>query len=131
MTGDSIYGGDRKLRVWLEEREQPFVLAVAKSEPLWAEGFRQVRADKMAATLQPADWQRLSAGEGAKGPRLYDWARLKVHGLQTPLELAYCVAFVTAQTLLKELVRVAAARWHVESCFEAAKGVFGQDQHEE
>ncbi len=36
VTGDSIYGGDRRLRVWLEQHEQPFVLAVAKDEPLWA-----------------------------------------------------------------------------------------------
>ena len=36
VTGDSIYGGDRRLRVWLEQHEQPFVLAVKSDEPLWA-----------------------------------------------------------------------------------------------
>ncbi|WP_411571805.1 IS701 family transposase, partial [Pectobacterium cacticida] len=33
VTGDEIYGRDRRLRVWLESREQPFVLAVARNEP--------------------------------------------------------------------------------------------------
>ena len=29
----------------------------------------------------PADgWQRLSCGDGAKGPRLYDWARCPING---------------------------------------------------
>jgi SRSO17 transposase len=36
VTGDSIYGGDRRLRVWLEQQEQPFVLAVTSAEPLFA-----------------------------------------------------------------------------------------------
>lgn len=149
VTGDSIYGGDRKLRMWLEGRGQPFVLAVPKNEPLWAEGFRQMRADKMAATLRQEDWRRLSAGSGAKGPRLYDWARLKIHRLQLspeelrwghwllvrrsieePQELAYYVVFGPAETPLEDLVRVAGSRWHIESCFEAAKGEFGLDQYE-
>lgn len=33
-TADEIYGGDRRLRRWLEEHEQPFVLAVTSTEPL-------------------------------------------------------------------------------------------------
>jgi SRSO17 transposase len=32
VTGDSIYGGDRWLRVWLEQHGQPFVLAVTSHE---------------------------------------------------------------------------------------------------
>ncbi|CAD6563346.1 hypothetical protein LMG24235_08590 [Paraburkholderia sabiae] len=38
VTGDEVYGGDRPLRLWLESRAQPFVLAVKKSEPLWWQG---------------------------------------------------------------------------------------------
>jgi len=33
VTGDSIDGGDRRLRVWLEQQELPFVLAVKRDEP--------------------------------------------------------------------------------------------------
>lgn len=40
VTGDSISGGDRRLRVWLEQQEQPFVLAVTSAErrARWALG---------------------------------------------------------------------------------------------
>lgn len=32
MTGDTVYSGDTKLRIWLEERLQPNVLAVPKNQ---------------------------------------------------------------------------------------------------
>ena len=34
VLGDSVYGGNRRLRLWLEEKRQPFVLAVPCNEPL-------------------------------------------------------------------------------------------------
>jgi SRSO17 transposase len=71
VTGDSIYGGDRRLRLWLEEQRPWFVLGIAKNEPLWCE-FEQKRADEWAATVPDDAWQRLSCGNGAKGPREYD-----------------------------------------------------------
>ena len=150
VTGDSIYGGDRKLRLFLEERRQPFVLAVPCKEALWIAdcrtGCRQVRADKIAAGLDSAQWQRLAAGRGTKGERLYDWAwqplgRLQLtpeerrwghwllirRSLESPQELAYYVVFGPVQTQLRELVRVAGLRWSIEACFETAKGQFGLD----
>jgi SRSO17 transposase len=66
VTGDSIYGGDRRLRVWLEQQGQPFVLAVTSAEPLFAilDGhFGQPRADLIAAHLAAHEWRRLSAGD--------------------------------------------------------------------
>jgi len=51
VTGDEVYGGDRDLRLWLESRERPFVLAVAKNEPLWWQGPHYVRADEIAQAL--------------------------------------------------------------------------------
>jgi SRSO17 transposase len=87
VTGDEVYGGDRQLRLWLESRAQPFVLAVAKNEPLWWEGPTSMRADKIAQALPARAWRRLSAGAGAKGERLYDWAltplwRLTITGVE-------------------------------------------------
>jgi SRSO17 transposase len=55
VTGDAVYGGDRRLRLWLEEREQPFVLEVACREPLWA-GTQGVDAT-IAAALGPMQQQ--------------------------------------------------------------------------
>jgi SRSO17 transposase len=148
VTGDAIYGGDRRLRMWLEEREQPFVLEVACREPLWAgtsAGPAQVRADWLAAALPADAWERLSAGWGSKGPRLYDWARLQLarwpwpgfehwllvrRSISKPDELAYYVVFAPEGTLLAELVQVAGSRWAIEECLESAKGEVGLDQYE-
>jgi SRSO17 transposase len=148
VTGDAVYGGDRRLRMWLEEREQPFVLEVACREPLWARttvGPAQVRADQLAASLPADAWERLSAGWGAKGPRLYDWARLPLarwpwpglehwllvrRSISRPEELAYYVVFAPQGTALPELVRVAGSRWAIEECLESAKGEVGLDQYE-
>jgi SRSO17 transposase len=144
VTGDSIYGGDRSLRVWLEERQQWFVLGVAKNESLWS-GFAQKRADERVAELSEEEWQTLSCGEGAKGPRLYDWALLPLprigqgahecHALLARRslengELAYFVVFAPTDTPLQTLVNVAGQRWMIEECFEIAKDAVGLDEYE-
>jgi SRSO17 transposase len=144
VTGDSIYGGDRGLRVWLEERQQWFVLGVAKDEPLWS-GFEQRRADERVAELSEEEWQTLSCGDGAKGPRLYDWALLPLprvgqgtHEFHALLarrsledgELAYFVVFAPAHTPFQTVVNVAGQRWTIEECFEIAKDEVGLDEYE-
>jgi SRSO17 transposase len=63
VTGDTIYGGDRAFRFWLEQRRQPFVLAVPKTEPLWV-AFQQLEAQPLAAAVPADGWRRLSAGDG-------------------------------------------------------------------
>ena len=35
-TGDEVYGSDRNLRLWLERRDIPHVLAIKSNEKLWA-----------------------------------------------------------------------------------------------
>jgi SRSO17 transposase len=152
VTGDSISGGDRRLRVWLEQQEQPFVLAVTSAEPLFAilaGHFGQPRADRIAAHIPANEWRRLSAGAGAKGPRWYDWARVRLARLQLtveerrwehwllvrrsrhdPTDVAYYVVFAPAGTSLRTLARVAGARWRIEQSFELAKGEVGLDHYE-
>ena len=71
FTGDEVYGSDRNLRLWLEREEIPHVLAIKKSEKLWAltdKGPRQVRADRLAGGIEGPGWLRCSAGDGAKVP---------------------------------------------------------------
>ena len=146
VTGDEIYGGDRRLRLWLEERQVPHVLAVKSTEPLWTRTtWRQVAAKMLAAEIPATDWERLSAGEGTKGPRVYDWARVPIRALPEPgwdywllvrrsiadpTEVAYYVCFCPAGTPLGELVRVAGTRWAIEESFESAKGEVGLDHYE-
>jgi SRSO17 transposase len=87
VTGDEVYGSDRRWRLWLEQQEMPHVLAVRSNEPLWANADRgpaQIGAAKLAAQLHPEGWVRLSAGDGAKVPRLYDWARVPTRPWKAP-----------------------------------------------
>jgi len=119
-------------------------LGIAKDEPLWC-AFEQKRADEWVATLPDDAWQRLSCGEGAKGPREYDWALLPLprwgqdseifHALLirrslTEGELAYYVVFAPAGTALQTLVTVAGQRWAIEECFELGKNEVSLDDYE-
>jgi SRSO17 transposase len=140
VTGDSVYGADYALRRCIEKSGRGYVLAVTRRQRL---GFKTV-ADWLE-DVPAGTWRRLSAGEGAKGPRLYDWAWLP-YGLDTAggwqkgllirRKLAQPEAFTFYLTLapdtaeLSDLVRVAGTRWTIEACFEAAKGEVGLDQYE-
>jgi SRSO17 transposase len=144
VTADEVYGGDGKLRLWLEGRGQAYVLAVKSDQRVWG-GFRQAKVSALAAEVPAGAWHRLSAGDGAKGPRLYDWAVTRVNcpepeafqrwllvrrSTSDPTDLAYYLCGGPPRTALNELVRVAGSRWAVEECFEAAKGEVGLDQYE-
>ena len=147
-TGDEVYGGDQRLRVWLEQQGIPHVLAVRSNEPLWVatdRGPAQIAAAQLAAQVNPEEGVRLSAGEGAKGPRIYDGGRVSIRpfgepdqgywllarrSIAKPEELAYYVCFGPEDTSVEELVRVAGMRWAVEESFEEAKGEVGLDQYE-
>jgi len=149
VAADSVYGDDRRLRRWLEAREQAYALAVSgKGYVNVAATWTQRRVSTLLGEVaqQPAAaWQRLSAGAGAKGPRLDDWSRLPlVPPLQDgyerwflvrrshsdPEELRGYVAFAPEGTSLERLVRVAGSRWTIAVAFEAAKGEVGLDQYE-
>ena len=148
VAGDEVYGSDRNLRLWLEREGIAHVLAIKSNEKLWAwtdKGPLQVRADRLASQVDESDWNRCSAGDGAKGPRVYDWALVEIRPLREPgkgywllarrsiakpEELAYYVCYGPAGTTLEGLARVAGTRWAIEECFEAAKGQVGLDQYE-
>ncbi len=145
VTADAVYGGDRRLRMWLEERRVAHVLAVKSSEPLWTVTANQVPAATLAAALPEESWERHSAGDGAKGPRVYDWARVPIRplpapgweywllvrrSLADPTDLAYYVCFCSMGTTLVTLVQVAGSRWAIEESFESAKGEVGLDHYE-
>jgi SRSO17 transposase len=131
----------------LEARAQPYVLAVRSNERLMTvtDGFATRDASGIADALPASAWHRYPAGEGAKGPRLYDWARVRLLRLQTPpwdhwllirrslrepSERAYYVVFAPMETTLSELAGVAGLRWTIETCFGTAKGELGLDHCE-
>lgn len=71
LAGDEVRGGNPTLRAALEERGTGYVLAVAWSHEATTGAFR---AGTLARKVPKRAWQKLSAGSGAKGQRLYDWA---------------------------------------------------------
>jgi len=145
VTADSVYGDVKYLRVWLEARPIGYVLAVSGKDTVWEAGWRQRRIRTFLAAPPTAGWERLSAGDGAKGPRCYDWVRLPLaaplvagwqrwvllrRSVSDPTAITAYVCFAPAGTTLADLVRVAGTRWTVEICFEAAKQEVGLDEYE-
>lgn len=144
MTGDSLYGDNRQLRTWLEREGRAYVLAVSGKEYVWQAG-RQQRISTLLATVPEAGWTRLSAGDGAKGPRWYDWLLVPTadpdqaawqrwvlvrRNRHDVTDLTAYVVFAPAATTLLQMVQVAGSRWAIEVCFEAAKSAVGLDQYE-
>ena len=149
VVADEVYGSDGKLRRALEGRGQAYLLAVRGNEkpttwpPYGSPG--QVSVAEVAAAVPADGWQRLSCGEGAQGPRLYDWAYVPLrpalrdgwvhavlvrrHPVRTD-ELAYYLVYAPVDTPLEAVVAAAGARWTIEEIFKAAKGQVGLDQYE-
>jgi SRSO17 transposase len=146
VTADSVYGDDRRLRRWLEAQAQAYVLAVSGKEYVnVAATWTQRRVSTLLKELPEAGWERLSAGDGEKGPRWYDWYRLPLvpplqegferwllvrRSLSDPTDLQAYVVFAPVGTALEALVQVAGRRWTIEVAFEAAKGEVGLDHYE-
>jgi SRSO17 transposase len=144
VTGDSVYGNNRRLRRWLEGRPQPYVLAVSSQESVGVDG-RQRSAKTLLTALPAEGWRRLSAGDGTKGPRWYDWRwqplsppeepgwcrwLLVRRSVSDPTDLTAYVVFARQATTLEEVVWVAGSRWTIENGFEEAKGEVGLDHYE-
>lgn len=144
VTGDSVYGDDRALRHWLEDRLQAYVLAVSGKETVWINQM-QWSVTSIVTDLPADGWERISAGAGSKGLRWYDWQRLELsapaqagwqrwlllrRSISDPSAVTAYRAFAAASTPLTELVRVAGTRWTVEESIQTAKGEVGLDHYE-
>ena len=147
VTADEVYGQHAKLRMMLEERQMPYVLAVPVNQRVIAAvtgKVTELRADALAKLLPAQAWKKISAGAGSKGPREYHWARAAIRPLEDaegywllarrslsdPTDLAYYLCHGPERTPLRELVRVAGARWAIEETFQTAKGQVGLDQYQ-
>ena len=154
VVADSVYGDTRRLGMFLEEKEQPYALAVSGKAYVWA-GFEQHRVGTVLDSLRQGElpskeaeeegWKRISAGEGSKGLRLYDWLRLPLNpplqegferwllvrrSIEDPEDLAAYTVFAPEGTTLGTLARAAGSRWRVEIGFEEAKGEVGLAHYE-
>jgi SRSO17 transposase len=154
VTGDSVYGVS-EIEMALRREGKGYVLGVNATQPFnsWI-GKPEVAgtAEAIAKDLEPTAWRRLSAGEGTKGPRLYDWAYLELADLDadeyrdgatgvwtrgllirrnpTDGECAYFTTWCPAGTTTETLVAVEGQRWAIEDAFETAKNELGLDHNE-
>jgi SRSO17 transposase len=154
VAADSVYGVG-EVEMALRRAGKGYVLGVAASHPFNSWGDRPPvagTAEAIAHGLGPSTWRRLSAGEGTKGPRLYDWAYLALADLdaaeyddaRTGLwtrgllirrsiidgELAFFATWCPAGTDIATLVKVEGHRWAIEDGFETAKTELGLDHNE-
>ncbi|MFI6244568.1 IS701 family transposase, partial [Micromonospora sp. NPDC050795] len=148
VAADEAYGNSGVFRAHLRERELGYVLAVSRSHLTPIDGGKtRIRADRIAADLPAAAWQRRSGGAGSKGPRFSDWAWLDdvctdadpddggQHSLlirrnTSTGELTFYRCWTPRPATLAQLVRVAGIRWSIEESFQAAKSQVGLDQHQ-
>ena len=147
VAGDEIYGNDTRLRDWVTEAGKKYVLAVSANTPVWRErqpvvwpeatlqgrrgrprkeprlangavAWESVSAVVTALPFQA--WRRLAVGQGEKGPRIYDWARVRIfekrgavpgpqgwllarRSIADPTEMAYYLSNAPRSTSLRAL----------------------------
>jgi SRSO17 transposase len=159
FTADEAFGQNPGLRDWLAAHHVPYVLATRNDDLLVCPDRHRVQA-KVLATLagvtadgriDPTAWERRSLGYGAHGERIYDWTALALDPAGLPdgwghwllvrqqtaptdgrltVERAYYRCAGPAATPLRELIRVAGARWAIEECFQTAKNEAGLDHYQ-
>ena len=159
VTGDEVYGLHPGLRTFLQSRGMSYVLCVANNQWVWVDaepgsaaeavgGRKQLQVKTLAATVPSRAFKKISAGNGAKGPRMYSWARTPVHlpgqpgeqpragwlmirrSLTDPSDCAYYLCSAPTPTTLTTLVAVAGKRWAIEETFQTGKGEVGLDHYQ-
>src|SRR5215210_5905752 len=158
VAADTVYGTG-EVEMALRRSGKGYVLGVSATQPFnaWI-GKPAVAgtAEAIVRGLEPSAWVRLSAGEGTKGPRLYDgayleladeladlaadefnptlrgtWTRgLLIRRSLTDGELAFFSTWCPAGTPIQTLVSVEGRRWAIEDAFETAKTELGLAHNE-
>lgn len=114
---------------------QPLVVGEAK------------RVDEVVAALPATAWRRLTVADGSQGPRVFEYAKVRVWfsegGLPGPRErllvrrslgqepeLKYHRSNAPAEVPLLKPAQVWATRWTIEEDIQSAKGECGLDEYE-
>src|ERR671916_3481077 len=153
-AADTVYGTG-VVEMALRRSGKGYVLGVNATQPFasWI-GKPEVAgtAEAIARDLEPSAWVRLSAGEGTKGARLYDWAYVELADLEadefnpalvgtwtrgllirrslTDGARAFFSTWCPAGTGIETLVAVEGRRWAIEDAFETAKTELGLSHNE-
>ena len=138
VAADSVYGIGG-VETALRRAVKGYALGVASNHSVHSWGNAKPvagTAESVAQGLAPSDWKRLSAGDGTKGPRLYDWAYVELADLDASeydasrsglwtrgllirrtiadQDLAFFSTWAPAGTSIEKLVRVEGCRWAIE-----------------
>jgi SRSO17 transposase len=173
VTGDALYGDNHDLRQVVEEQSKWYCFEVSSdamvwsTEPNWqvpmggklgrprtrklptASSPASMTVAELTATLPETEWIRHRVTEGAKGPREYEFVRVRVvekrHrrpgswgwmmvrrpvGCRDPKEFKHYLSNAPETVALPEMAWVGCLRWTIEQDFELAKGELGLDHYE-
>ena len=154
VAADTIYGVGA-IEMQLRRAGKGYVLGAHATDQFYSWGDNPEgagTAERIARALAPETWRRLSAGDGTKGPRLYDWAYLELADLAADeynadltglwtrgllirrslndQDLAFFSTWCPAGTPIDTLVQVEGHRWAIEDAFETAKTELGLTHNE-
>ena len=149
VTADSAYGQESRFRRLLEQSGVGYVLLAV---PKFQFTVGCPRIEGLFAQAPAEAWEKISCGDGARSPRLYSWAAVRLpavaefdyqgevphrmrwalarRSISKPDEIAYYLAYAPLGTTVQELVRIAGSRWAIEECFQSASSECGLDHYE-
>lgn len=105
------------------------------------------RVDAVVAALPASAWKRVVVGEGSKGPRVYDYAEVRVWFCEDELpgpaerllvrrsigqepDFKYHRSNAPIEIGLEKLAQVRGTRWTIEEDIKSGKGECGLDEYE-
>lgn len=167
IVADELYGENGGFLDALESQQQRYMVETPVTTTFWVVdpatqiplegGSRRPRtqpsrehvhaAREIMALLPAAAWQPIKLREGAKGPLVFEYARLRVwavrhrrpgpavwlvwqRSVDNPQEVKVWVSNADEQTPLELLAQAGATRFRVELFFEEAKGELGMGHYE-
>ena len=174
MTADAAYGDSHELRQAVESLKRWYCFEISSPTEVWAgdpgwqvpqqpagRGRPRTRPQptpsspaaqtvaQLTAGLPASAWVRHRVTKGAKGPREYEFALVRVvekrHGQpgpaawmmarrpvgsRNPKEFKHYLSNAPETVTLRQLAWVGCLRWTIEEDFELAKGELGLDHYE-
>jgi SRSO17 transposase len=167
ITADETYGRDGRFREALEADCQRYLLEVPVTTTVWTvdpatpvppysgrgrppqhptrDAVQSVQ--EIAESLPPGAWEMVKLREGAKGPLVFEFARVPVwvvrdgrvspplwllvrRGLGPQAEVKYYLSNADRETPLEPMAMVSGTRWRVEEYFEDGKSDLGMADYQ-